>query len=52
MPELNAQARQTIAFVTGASRASGRAARQVAFARRLVPEPPFDGILRSQFEVG
>ena len=46
MPELKAQARQTIAFLMGAS---GQAARQVAFARRFVPEPPFDRVLRSQF---
>ena len=52
VPMLKAQARQTIAFLLGASSASGQATRQVAFARRFVPRALFDKILRSQFGLG
>ena len=47
MPGLSAPERQKTAFFAGSSR--GKAARQVAFARRFVPQSLFDKILRSQF---
>jgi hypothetical protein len=43
------QARKNTAFLTGVSSGIGKAARQVAFARRSVPRSLFDKILRSQF---
>jgi hypothetical protein len=49
MPISNVEARQKAAFLTGASSCIGKAARQVAFARRFVPRALFDKILRSQF---
>jgi short-subunit dehydrogenase len=47
MPSLRALERKKAAFLTGASSGIGKAARQVAFARR--PRALFDKILRSQF---
>ena len=47
MPSLRAPERKKAAFLTGASSGIGKAAGQVAFARR--PRALFDKILRSQF---
>jgi hypothetical protein len=47
MPGLRALERKKVAFLTGASSCIGKAARQVAFARR--PRALFGKILRSQF---
>ncbi|WP_249165470.1 hypothetical protein [Bradyrhizobium sp. AUGA SZCCT0431] len=47
MPGLRALERKKAAFLTGASSCIGKAARQVAFARR--PRALFGKILRSQF---
>jgi hypothetical protein len=49
MPTLKMHLRKKIASLTGASTGIGKAARQVAFARRFVPRALFDKILRSQF---
>ena len=49
MPMLRAPERKKAAFLAGASSGIGKAARQVAFARRFVPRALFDKILRSQF---
>ena len=49
MPVLSASERKKAAFLTGASSCIGKAARQVAFARRFVPRSLFGKILRSQF---
>ena len=47
MPGFRALERKKAAFLTGASSCIGKAARQVAFARR--PRALFGKILRSQF---
>jgi hypothetical protein len=47
MPSLRTPERKKAAFLAGASSGTGKAARQVAFARR--PRAPFDKNLRSQF---
>ncbi len=47
MPGLSAPERKKTAFLAGPW--CGKAARQVAFARRFVPRALFDKILRSQF---
>jgi hypothetical protein len=47
MPGLSEPERKKTAFLAGASSGNGKAARQVAFARR--PRALFDKILRSQF---
>jgi hypothetical protein len=49
MPSLRAPDRKKTAFFNGTSTGIGKAARQVAFARRFVPQALFDKILRSQF---